>query len=172
VSKPPKTPYPPDPDDDAPAATELGDLTDAVAENVDWANGRAPRSAWRRVEIRRARLTGTELGEASFADVLFDECRLDLAGLRFAKLERIVFRDCVMNECDLHGAKLKDVLFERCVLRDATFSSATVERVELRGCNLVGVGGIEALRGARMPWNDVLEAAPLFAGALGIEIVD
>ena len=32
--------------------------------------------------------------------------------------------------------------------------------------------GVEALRGARMPWNDVLENAPLFANALGIEIIE
>jgi hypothetical protein len=32
--------------------------------------------------------------------------------------------------------------------------------------------GVEALRGARMPWNDVLENGPLFAAALGLEITD
>jgi hypothetical protein len=35
-----------------------------------------------------------------------------------------------------------------------------------------GLRGAEALRGMRMPWNDVLENAPLFAGVAGIEIVD
>jgi hypothetical protein len=28
------------------------------------------------------------------------------------------------------------------------------------------------LRGARLPWNDVLQNGPLFASALGLEIVD
>ena len=69
-------------------------------------------------------------------------------------------------------ASLKDVVFERCQLREATFSSATLQRVELRGCDLAGLRGAESLRGARMPWNDVLENAPLFAAAVGIEIVD
>ena len=46
------------------------------------------------------------------------------------------------------------------------------ERVELRGCDLAGVRGAEALRGARMTWNDVIENAALFATALGIEVVD
>jgi hypothetical protein len=32
--------------------------------------------------------------------------------------------------------------------------------------------GVEALRGARMLWNDVLENAPLWAAALGIEVAD
>jgi len=46
------------------------------------------------------------------------------------------------------------------------------ERVELRGCDLTALRGAEALRGMRMPWNDVLENAPLFAGVVGVEIVD
>jgi len=77
-----------------------------------------------------------------------------------------------MNECDFEGASLKDVLFERCALREATFASAALQRVELRGCDLAGVRGVDALRGVRMPWNDVLENAPLFALAAGVEIVD
>ena len=89
-----------------------------------------------------------------------------------ARLERVVFRDCRMAECDLYDASLADVLFERCELREATLSGARLERVELRGCDLTGLRGVEALRGARMPWNDVLENAPLFAVALGVEIVD
>jgi hypothetical protein len=47
-----------------------------------------------------------------------------------------------------------------------------VKRVELRGCDLTGLRGVEALKGARMPWNDVLENGPLFAAALGLEILD
>ena len=77
-----------------------------------------------------------------------------------------------MSECDFEEAALKDVLFERCELRGATFSSAALQRVELRGCDLAGLRGVEALRGVRMPWNDVLENATLFALAAGIEIVD
>ncbi len=77
-----------------------------------------------------------------------------------------------MTECDFYGASLKDVLFEHCELREATLTSAKIQRVELRGCDLVGLRGVEALRGARMQWNDVLENAPVFANTLGIEIID
>ena len=67
---------------------------------------------------------------------------------------------------------LKDVLLERCDLREATLTGMKAERVELRACALAGARGADALRGARMPWNDVIENAALFATALGIEIVD
>ena len=56
--------------------------------------------------------------------------------------------------------------------REATVSGVKLKRVELRGCDLAGLRGVEALRGARMPWNDVLENSPLFAAALGLEIID
>jgi uncharacterized protein YjbI with pentapeptide repeats len=126
----------------------------------------------RRVELHRCRLTGVELAEATLTDVVFVECRLDLAGLRMAKLERVAFRDCRMTECDFYEASLTDVLFEHCELREATLSGVTLKRVELRRCDLAGLRGVEALRGARMPWTDVLENGPLFAVALGLEIVD
>jgi uncharacterized protein YjbI with pentapeptide repeats len=126
----------------------------------------------RRVELRGCRFTGAELAEAKVSDVTFDDCRLDLVNLRFATLERVVFRDCQMSECDLYEASLKDVLFERCQLREATLAAATIHRVELRGCDLAGVRGVESLRSARMPWNDVLGNAPLFAIAVGIEIIE
>ena len=173
VGKPPLAPYPPDQDEEAAAPTELAELIDVTVAGADWANSRPVRGLEaRRAELRGCRFTGAELAGARVTDVAFDDCRLDLVNLRFAALERVVFRDCDMSECDLYEASLKDVLFERCRLREATFSSATLKRVELRGCDLAGLLGVEALRGARMPWNDVLENAPLFATAAGIEIVD
>ncbi len=172
MGKAPISPYPPDLDEDAAPVAELSDLTDVVANGLDWANQRATGLTALRAEIRRCRLTGSELAEATLVDVTFEDCRLDLVGLRRAKLERVVFRDCRMEECDLYEATLTDVLFERCALRQARFTGAKPKRVELRGCEMQGLEGIEALRGARMPWNDVLQNAPLFASALGLEIVD
>ena len=173
MSKPPLTPSPPDPAEDSDAgALGLDELVDVVVTDRDWANERAVRFEARRVELRRCRFTGAELAEAHLGDVTFADCRLDLAGFRHGRLERVSFRDCRMGECDFYGATLKDVLFERCELREATFSEVMLDRVELRGCELAGLRGAEALRGARMPWNDVLANAALFAAVAGIEIVD
>jgi uncharacterized protein YjbI with pentapeptide repeats len=168
----PRTPYPPDPDEDTESPAELGDLVDVAVQGREWSNLTVVRLSLRRVELRLCRLTGTELAESTLVDAAFRDCRLDYAGVRFAKLERVVFSDCRMAECDFGGARLEDVLFERCELRAADFSAAKLKRVELRGCDLEGLRGVDALRGARMPWNDVLQNAPLFAGALGIDIVD
>jgi uncharacterized protein YjbI with pentapeptide repeats len=172
TSKPPLTPYPPDLDDEPPEVVGLGDLVDTVAADLDWANERAPRISLQRVELRRCRLTGMDLAEATLRDVTFGDCRIDLVNLRFAQLERVVFHDCRMTECDFYQASLKDVLFERCELREGTFSGCELQRVELRGCDLAGLRGADALHGARMPWSDVVENAGLFAAVVGIEIVD
>jgi uncharacterized protein YjbI with pentapeptide repeats len=172
MSKPPLTPYPPDLDDEQPEVVGIGDLVDVGAADLDWANERAPRVSLQRVELRQCRLTGADLAEATLRDVTFEDCRIDLVNLRYARLERVVFRDCRMTECDLYESSLKDVLFERCELREGTLSGCKLERVELRGCDLAGVRGADALRGARMPWGDVVENAALFASVVGVEIVD
>ena len=125
----------------------------------------------RRVQLLRCPLTGAEFAESALGDVTFDECRVDLVGIRHAKLERVVFRDCRMGESDFSGASLKDVVCERCELREAMFSSARLQRVELRGCDLASLRGGEALRGGRMSLGAVLENAVLFASLAGIEIL-
>ena len=47
-----------------------------------------------------------------------------------------------------------------------------VDRCELRGCTLDGLTGAERLRGAAMPWADILGHAGLLAAALGIRVLD
>jgi len=172
VSKPRQAPYPPDVDEDADEVTQLGDLQDVVVAGRDWANERVTRLSALRVELRTCRLTGAELAEATLRDVTFHDCRLDLAGLRHAKLERVVFSECRMAECELQGAALTDVLFERCELRDATLTNARLQRVEMRGCDLSGLSGGEALRGVRMPWDDVVAAAGVLAAVVGLDVLD
>lgn len=165
MSDAPRTPYPPEPDGD-------DEFLDATFADDDWSNRRETRFSARRVELLRVRLTGAQLPESTLIDVTFADCRADLTSFRFAKLERVVFRDCRLEEADFYGAELEDVLFERCDLRMAVFDGVRITRVELRGCNLEAMQGAEALRGARMPWDDVVGNGPVFASALGIEIVD
>lgn len=171
MSDEPREPYPPDPDEDAPAPDSLDDVVDARIDEGDFSNTRVLRSSLRRVELHLCRLTGIELAESAWSDVVLTGCRVDLAGLRHAKLERVVFRDCRLEEADFTGSALTDVVFERCELRRASFAGARVERVQLSSCDMTELVGVEALRGARMPWDDVLQNAPLFAQALGIRLL-
>jgi uncharacterized protein YjbI with pentapeptide repeats len=190
-----REPYPPDLDADADAleipddgVAELArgtlegglagrsfrrlDLLDVRAAGGDWANLVAPRAALNRVELRDVRLTGAQLAEATIRDATFAGCRLDLVGLRLVRLERVAFVDCRLEELDLYGARLEDVRFEDCLLREATFSEAQLVRCSFRRCDLAGLRGAERLAGAQLTWDDVLANAPVFAAALGVQIVE
>ena len=172
VSEPVRTPYPPDLEPGQVPLREFGDLSDAIVEQVDRMNETARRTRARRLVVRHCRFSGSEFGESTLTDVTFADCRLDLVGLRHARLERVRFEGCRMAECDLSGAQLTDVGFEECDLRGATFSDVSVRRVSFHGCDLLGALGASSLRGSRMAWDDVLANAPTLASALGIEIVD
>ena len=94
-----------------------------------------------------------------------------IAGLHRG-LAAIVFRAEVMQKDASAGARLIDVAFERCELGGAVLSNVSLERVSFRGCDLLGVRGADALRGAQLTWDDVLANAPTLAAALGIELLD
>jgi hypothetical protein len=64
------------------------------------------------------------------------------------------------------------VLFDGCELRSATFAGARCAATELHRCELAGIEGVEGLRGAALPWPDLVGLAGLMAGALGIRVLD
>jgi len=64
------------------------------------------------------------------------------------------------------------VLFERTTLVRASMDGASLDRVELRGCNLDGLQGAGHLRGARMQWHDIVQNACVLAAAAGVHIIE
>jgi uncharacterized protein YjbI with pentapeptide repeats len=147
-------------------------LSDVVVRGADLANLHAPAAALRRVELDQARLTGATLSEASLRDVTLKGCRMDLASLAAARLERVVFVDCDLRETSLGEAVLRDVRFQGCDLGGAELSRARLQRVELEGCRLEGIRSAADLRGAAMPWPDIVANAGVFASAAGIRIAE
>lgn len=168
------------PEDDAPVVTDryagqrfLGvSLVDLVLRDCDLANVDARRAHVTRLEVHRCRGTGAMLMGTRLRDVVVRDCRIDLATFAQVTMERVVFEDCVLRDSSFAGARLHSVAFVDCDLGSADFEGASCSRVELRGCRLEGVRGIEGLRGARLPWGDLLEHAPVLAAALGLGIID
>ena len=152
------------------AGSRLPDLhlADTAIRGADLANVHAPKAALRRVVVDQARLTGAQLPQASLSDVTLTGCRFDLGSLAAARLERVVFADCDLRETSLGEAILRDVVFERCDLGGAELDRIRLQRVELRGCHLDGIRSVENLRGAAMPWDDIVGNAGLLAAAVGI----
>jgi uncharacterized protein YjbI with pentapeptide repeats len=147
-------------------------LHDAEAAGADLANVDLRGAHLSRLTLRHCRITGAQLVEATLKDVTLIDCRLDFAVLGLARLDRVVLRGCDLREASLEQAQLRDVRLERCDLSRAMLGQARLQRVELDGCRLDGLRSVADLRGASMPWPDVVASAGAFATALGIVVQD
>ncbi|MFE6285629.1 pentapeptide repeat-containing protein [Streptomyces sp. NPDC057877] len=125
----------------------------------------------RDVEILDARLGGTRLHGAALERVLVRGGKLDFVNLRGARLRDVVFDSCVLVEPDFGGADLERVEFLDCALRGVDFSGATLKDVDLRGAAELEIErGVERLAGAVISPGQLVELAPVLAGALGIRV--
>jgi uncharacterized protein YjbI with pentapeptide repeats len=145
-------------------------LHDAEIVGADLANVDLRRGHLSRLVVRNARLTGAQLVEATLQDVTFVDCRLDFAVLAAARLDRVVLDGCDLTESSLEQAQLRDVRLTSCDLTRASVGQSQHTRVELHGCRLAGLRSIADLRGAALPYPDLVHQAPAFAAALGIRI--
>jgi uncharacterized protein YjbI with pentapeptide repeats len=126
----------------------------------------------RRVTARGCRMTGLLWTEGALRDVTLSDCAIDLASFAATTIEHVVFERCILRQTDFQDADLRLVRFVDCDLTDADLSGARVAHCELRGCTLDGLRGAASLRGAAMPWADIVAAAGTFADAVGVRVLD
>jgi uncharacterized protein YjbI with pentapeptide repeats len=154
------------------ARLRRGNVRDVRVSGGNWANADAGEAFVKRVEFHNTRLTGVAFANATLEDVVFSDCRLDLASFRFAKLTYVRFEGCQMAEADFYEARIESTVYSGCSLPRASLAGVTFTNTEFRGCDLTALGNPERLRGARMPWADVVQSADVLAAGLGIEIVE
>jgi uncharacterized protein YjbI with pentapeptide repeats len=147
-------------------------LVDVAVQAGNLANLVAPELTLRRVAVTSARLTGVQWTRGTIADARFRDCRIDLATFAGTTLERTTFAGCRLAQADFREALLRSVRFEHCDLTEADFTGVRIDRCEFHGCTLDGLIAVERLRGAAMPWVDVVGNAGLLAAALGIRVLD
>jgi uncharacterized protein YjbI with pentapeptide repeats len=147
-------------------------LVDCALTGCDLANADGRGGKLMRVSIERSRMTGVQLSESELRDVTIRGSRADLATFGFARLDSVVFEDCVVTDATFLEARLESVVFVRCDLTGADFRGARLEQCELRGCELGGLAGADSLRGAAIPREDIVRMAEIWAGALGIAVLD
>jgi uncharacterized protein YjbI with pentapeptide repeats len=147
-------------------------LVDVEIVRGNLANSAAPELALHRVVLAGARLTGAQWTTGRIADTVFRDCRIDLATFAGTTFERVAFDGCLLAQTDLRDALLRSVRFDHCDLTGADLAGVRIDRCELRACTLDGLAGVERLRGAAMPWGDVVGHAGLLAEALGIRVLD
>jgi uncharacterized protein YjbI with pentapeptide repeats len=146
-------------------------LADVVIARGNLANVVVREPALNRVELVGVRLTGVQWTRGRIADAVFRDCRIDLATFAGTTFERVAFEGCLLAQSDLREALLRSVRFDGCDLTEADLTGVRIDGCELRGCTLTGATGLERLRGAAMPWADIVGNAGAFAGALGIRLL-
>jgi uncharacterized protein YjbI with pentapeptide repeats len=147
-------------------------LRDVVIQRGNLANLAAQEAIITRVAIQGARLTGVDLTRAKLSDVSFRDCLVELATLAGATLERVSFERCRLAQADFREALWRSVRLEDCDVTEADLTGLRIDGCELRGCTLDAVVGLERLRGAAMPWADIVGHAAVFAATLGIRVID
>jgi len=145
---------------------------DVRATGDDLANLERPEMSLRRAVLSGVRMTGVQWTRATIGDAVFRESRMNLAGFAGTTFERVSFEDCDLRQADFREALFRSVRLTGCDLTEADLSGLRIDRCELRGCTLDGVAGIERLRGAAMPWGDVVGNAAQLAAALGIRVLE
>ncbi len=156
---------------EVPSASGMA-LRDVILRGCGLSNARAREATIRRVAAIQCRLVGLDVGGGEIADLRVSDSSLKLASFAGARLRDVAFEDCNLSETSFLEARLEHVRFVGCDLTGADFRGARCTGCEIRGASLHGVLGVEALRGVRMPWSDVVASAAALAQALGIQIAD
>ena len=143
-------------------------LVDCSLRRANLANTVVRNGSMRRVTVAGSRLTGFQWTGGEVHESSFVECRADMASFESSRLSHATFSDCDLRDADLRSTRMEAVRFERCDLTGADLRGARLERCEMRGCTIDGLRGVDRLRGVAMPWDDILAAAGVFAGELGV----
>lgn len=144
---------------------------DCELSGLNGAGLRAEGAVLRRTRLTALRLTGANLSLAELYGVTLAECRADYLSLNRARLTDVHLVDCDLREADFTGARLERVRFDRCDLTGADFDGVDVRRCEMRDCTIDGAKGVASLSGIAMPFHDIVAAAGVFAGALGVSVI-
>jgi uncharacterized protein YjbI with pentapeptide repeats len=115
-------------------------------------------------------MTGVDLSRSTLKDVVFKDCKLDMANFRFAKLTRVTFISCTLNETDFQAAELSEVVFEDCYLEKVEFGQSKVKQVDARTSQLYDIRGWQSLKGLIIDSTQLVMIAPQLAHELGLII--
>ena len=157
------------------AGSPLRDVgfADVEMTSVDLSNSTARDVSMLRASISGSQLTGMRWVECGFRDVLFEDCRADLASFRFSVFKpTVVFRACNLREANFQSADLRGVRFEQCDLTGAQFSNARLDGTRFADCVLAGLGGVTSLKGAIIKSSDAMALLYSLTAAMGITIED
>lgn len=153
-------------------AIEKFQAGDCLFEHCDLTASSLADSSWHAVEMRDTRCSGIQLQTSLIKNVLFKNCKLDMANLRFSTLENVIFEECVVAEMDLYNATLKNVAFIQCDIKNVEFSEAKLQKVDLSAARIISIKGLRSLKGATISTEQLFYLAPSMAADIGIIVRD
>ena len=115
-------------------------------------------------------MTGVDLSRSTLQDVIFEDCKLDMANFRFSKLKRVKFINCTFSETDFQAAELHEVSFGSCQLGKVEFGQAKIKQVDVRTSELYDIRGWQSLKGLVIDSTQLVMVAPQLANELGIVV--
>ncbi|MFE1594268.1 pentapeptide repeat-containing protein [Nocardia sp. NPDC058705] len=146
-------------------------IAESALRICDLANVQADDSTMLETVIAHGRLTGLSWTAGVLRDVLIESTRADLSSFAQSRLRTVVFRDCDLRQADFQGTEFRNVRFERCNLVGARFAGARIQQnLRFEDCDLTGIYGVTALRGATIQGGDLQGLASTLARELGITV--
>ncbi|MGC0316215.1 pentapeptide repeat-containing protein [Kitasatospora acidiphila] len=142
-------------------------------EQTRWLSTDLAQSEWQDVTITGSVLAGVTIGGAQLRRLTLRQCKLESVNLRGALLQDVVFEDCRMRDVDFSEARLTGVSFPGSSLEGIRFRQAELVKTDLRGATRLELtDGHRGLRGAVISSAQLIELAPQFAQAFGVEVRD
>jgi uncharacterized protein YjbI with pentapeptide repeats len=138
-----------------------------------WIGSSAIGSEWLDTEINGSLLAGVQMFDSALRRVTLYGCKLDSVNLRGSKLQEVTFVDCQLKHVDFSGATLTGVTFAGCQLEGVTLERCKLKKVDFSAATQLDLAaGYEALSGATISTNQLMDLAPALAQTFGISIKD
>jgi uncharacterized protein YjbI with pentapeptide repeats len=151
--------------------TKLG-VSDSKLQACDLSAARCSDGSFIRTHLVGCRMTGVDLSHCTIKDVVFEDCKLDMANFRSAKLTRVHFVNCTLVETDFLAAELHDVVFQSSHLEKVEFGQCKLRNTDARSSQLFDIRGWQSLRGLHIDSLQLASIAPQLALALGLVVKD
>ncbi|MFE7799673.1 pentapeptide repeat-containing protein [Nocardia sp. NPDC057440] len=148
-------------------------FTDVWVRNVRWVGTELADTSWQDAELIEGAMSGVDAGGANLRRVRFEGCKFDSVNFRRAKFRDVSFVDCVVRHTDFGDAELTNVTFPGTVVQGLLLNRARLKKFDLRDAVSIGIAdGVDALRGATISSRQLMDLAPDFARAIGINVAD
>jgi uncharacterized protein YjbI with pentapeptide repeats len=138
------------------------EFADVIFDHCDLSNLSFSGTAFRRVEFRHCRMTGTDLSRCSMTDTLIEGCRCDYVSFSGSKIRRSSFNSSDFSEGAFSDVKLSDLVLDQDRFLNCEFLHTSLQGVDFSECE---IGGLlvnpESLRGVIVSPAQAVDLAAL-----------